>query len=175
MGPGGLALKAKLAREGAAASADAVRDTELGLSDTINKGRMWGTEGMSRSESDLQGALQRGKMFGAEGIKGIESDTNNILSNQSMFNAGQDFGQARFNSGVTSDRDKTALAAEGALYDSDRDYSMGLEGLGLDERNSYNAGQAALIQNRMGNNPKRDWFGTIMGGAGPIIGGIAGI
>jgi len=60
---------AKLARDAARGQVSAVREGKLSLHDAINKGRQWGTEGASASESNLQGLLSR-NYLGGMGLAG---------------------------------------------------------------------------------------------------------
>lgn len=66
--PGYSSQTRAIARDSARGAADAALDTELGITNTRNEGRKWGASSLSGAESDLVGALQRGKMFGIEGM-----------------------------------------------------------------------------------------------------------
>jgi hypothetical protein len=67
-GPGQAALMSRLARDESRGVADAARDTELGIKEAVNKGRQWGTEGMTSSEVSLQDLLSRNKLAGMAGV-----------------------------------------------------------------------------------------------------------
>lgn len=66
--PGFDSQTSKLVREQARASDEALRDAELGMADQIDRGRMWGTEGISGSERALQGLLSQNRIAGASGL-----------------------------------------------------------------------------------------------------------
>ena len=67
-GPGQAALMSRLGRDSARGITEASRETELGIKDAINKGRQWGGEGMTRSETGLQDLLTRNKLAGMSGV-----------------------------------------------------------------------------------------------------------
>lgn len=74
--PGYNAQTRNLARDSARGAQEAALNTELGIVDTRNRGRQWGTEGLSSAELGLVGAQQRGKMFGIEGMDSVHRDNN---------------------------------------------------------------------------------------------------
>jgi len=67
-GPGQAALMSRLARDESRGVAEASRDTELGIKDAVNKGRQWGTSGLSSAEQGLQELLSRNKLSGMGGV-----------------------------------------------------------------------------------------------------------
>lgn len=72
--PGYTGQIARMARDRARSIDDSVRDTELGIVDTRNRGRMWGAEGMAQSEGALQSQLASNRL-GAYGIGGQYDST----------------------------------------------------------------------------------------------------
>ena len=134
--PGYNAQIAASSRDQAREAQNAALETELGIVDTRNKGRMWGTEGLSGAERSLVDATQRGRMFG---IEGLDRD----------YNTGQD-------------RDaQTRLAAIGGIRGLRTD-TPGEVGMYEDELfNSLTGGAGArrgLIQDRMQYNPNRSFL-----------------
>lgn len=177
-----VATMMRMGRDQASASASQARDTELGISDQVRQGRMWGATGMTgaegayqgmrgqaagqldASEANIQNTLQRGRMFGTTGINSVEgaiNDTNIGNANRML------------------SRDSTAAGMYGNLsgqaagmYDADRGYEATLGNQSLGERGQYYDANGNLIQNRIGNNPQYDRWGQLIG-AGSALGGAA--
>jgi hypothetical protein len=73
MNPGYSGQTAKLSRDAAREATSSVRDTEMGLADSIRSGRMWGAEGMTSSEGALQALLSRNIFEALGGLTDIGS------------------------------------------------------------------------------------------------------
>jgi hypothetical protein len=175
--PGGMAMKARLARQQAGASQDAARDTELGISDQVRQGRQWGAQGMTGSEDAYQGQrfragsaldnseariqedTQRGKMFGASGMFGIDNATNGINFDQATGNANRMFGRDSAVTGANQNLLNTDNSREQSAYDREQN-----------ERQIDNSASQGLINSRIQNNPRRDYLSPLIGGAAGVIG-----
>jgi len=166
-GPGAGALKSRLARDSASASQSAALDTELGISDRVREGRMFGAQGMSQAEAALQGtrlgaagsldtseaniqnSLQRGRMFGAQGIHGISSEQAAIATG----NANRNLNRDQFGMGMQAD-----------LYNSDRGMERDYLGMNLANRGLTNETMNQGVNQRIAANPIttwRDWVQTV--------------
>jgi hypothetical protein len=187
-GPGNLALKSRMARDAVAQSAASARDAELGIADQVRQGRMFGAQGMTGAESSLQGlrlgaggaldaseaniqnALQRGRMFGTGGIHGISSEEAAIQA----ANMDRSSGLAVGNMGRMFGRDQAAAGLAANMYAQDAGMPLSYMNLGLGNRGVTYDVLNAGVQNRMQNNPQRDYLGMALGAAGPILSGFAG-
>lgn len=167
---GAQAQRARSARDQSAASAAAVRDGELGITDAVNSGRQWGATGMTgaedayqgmrfrsgaaldSSEANIQGTVQRGKMFGASGLNSID----NAMTAAQQANAARRFG-----------RDEDVMNVDSTLYGSDRDYLAGLTDDQQAERGLNIDSNQGDTSQRIMNNPKKsiDW-GKVASAAG---------
>jgi hypothetical protein len=83
-GPGQAALMSRLARDQSRGITEASRETELGIKDAVNKGRQWGTEGVSRSEGSLQDLLSKNKLAGLGGVVDATSGMANSIADNRM-------------------------------------------------------------------------------------------
>lgn len=172
--PGGMAMKARLARDQAAGAQDAARDTELGISDQVRQGREWGATGMTgaegslqderfragnaldQSESNIQKTLQAGKMFGASGLAANEGATNQLNSTQATNNANRMFG-----------RDNSAIDSNQQLLNTDVGRASDQYHLAQGDEGMVYDAQGNVINQRVANNPRRDYLGMALGaGAG---------
>jgi len=70
-GTGYDASTSKLARDSAIASGAASRDTELGISDMVRKGRFEGASALSGAEQGLSSQIQQGRLAGLGGLTEI--------------------------------------------------------------------------------------------------------
>jgi hypothetical protein len=83
-GPGQAALMSRLARDEARGVSGAALETELGIKDAVNKGRQWGTSGLTSAEQSLQGLLSQNKLAGMGGVVDATSGmANSIAQNRS--------------------------------------------------------------------------------------------
>lgn len=94
--PGFDSRAAKLAREGSRAMDEATLGAELGITDTRNRGRMWGAEGLSGSERGIQdiygrnaglrlGAAEAGNRNRLAGLGGMSSMYSQTPGRENMF------------------------------------------------------------------------------------------
>lgn len=156
--PGYNAQTRNLARDSARGAQEAALNTELGIVDTRNRGRQWGTEGLSSAELGLVGAQQRGKMFGIEGMDSVSRD-NSANQRAAM--------EAR-------------LAAIGGIRGLRTD-TPGEVGMYEDEvAGSLGGGASArrgLLQDRASYNPNQSWFDKygmpLINAAGGVASGFA--
>jgi len=79
-GPGQSALLGRMAREQSGAAATAARDTELGISDQVAKGRQWGAGGMATSEGALQNLMSQNRLAGLTGASSTEANMLNSIA-----------------------------------------------------------------------------------------------
>lgn len=109
-GPGQSALFARMGRDAARQGQAAALDTELGIKDKVNAGRLQGAQGMS----DAEAALQSARMQALTGASGIETNmlnsiagnrtaasnagANNELGMQGLIQSGKEFGGQGLNS-----------------------------------------------------------------------------
>lgn len=158
--PGFGSQMAKLAREQGHASQDAALNTELGITDQVNKGRQWGAEGMTSSESTLQDLLSRNFLNGTTAANSAAMNLNQSQNQAKQFGLS---GQNAVQSGRTGLRSSTS-GEEQALYDQ-----IGKAmGMSSDEI-------SRLIQQRIGNNPNVstwDRIAQLGQTAGPLAAGF---
>lgn len=79
-GPGQAALMSRLARDEARGVSDAALSSELGIHEAIDKGRQWGTQGLSNAEVSLQDLLSRNKLAGMGGVVDATSGMANSIA-----------------------------------------------------------------------------------------------
>jgi hypothetical protein len=95
-GPGAAALSGRMARQQAAAGADASRNAELGIMDQVNQGRQWGGTNMASSEAALQGLMSSNRLAGLGGATAAESGMVTDIANRrlgaSNYGAGNETG-----------------------------------------------------------------------------------
>jgi hypothetical protein len=197
-GPGRSLLAGRMAREQAGAAAGAVRDTELGLKGEINKGRQWGTQGMTSSETGLQDLLTRnklqgniagsdiqgkmmesimgGRQWGTSGEKGLVDEAQQRAEAQaqaaaasSAAGAANDKWAQEFNA-----RQKLAgLEGLGSLYTSSPEEYMANKDFAMQSAGSYgNQVNQQSVSQKTGNRSAWDTVGNI---AGAVAGGMTGI
>jgi hypothetical protein len=88
-GPGQAALMSRLARDESRGVASAARDTELGIHEAVDKGRQWGTTGLSNAETSLQDLLSRNKLAGMAGVTDATTGMANSIGSIRSGAAGQ--------------------------------------------------------------------------------------
>jgi hypothetical protein len=152
-GMGQQALMAQLSRNAAQSGQKAALDTEIGIKEGVNKGRQWGTEGMSAAELDLGRITSSNKQAAGVGFGNIyESD-------RLQENFVQDFDKRNISKGLEGIHNlRTTYSGELSHLDEMEIASRKLANEGI-----Y-GGQELYIKN----NPQRDWYATIaqMIGAG---------
>lgn len=160
--PGYNSQTALLARDQARAAQDAALNTELGIVNTRNEGRRWGTEGMSGAERALVDANQRGRMFGIEGLnRGYEFDRESDRYDRN-FEAQNRLAALEGMRGLRTD-----TPGEVGMYEEELLNSL-MGGAGA---------RRGLLQDRAAYNPNQNWFDKygmplLNAGAG-VIGGLA--
>lgn len=225
-GPGQSALLGRMAREGSAEAAKAARETELGISDQVMKGRQWGGTNIASSEGTLQDLLSKNRLAGLTGASTAETNmVNSIAQNrtsaagtgagnevgmQGVIQKGKMFGTQGLEGMAESaaDRAARASAASGAAGAASAAQQManakwqaqfdregrqyGIEGmnslygtapaevdmyLGAHDQGQarINSNQGRIVDQRMANNPQRDWMSMIGGLAGAAGGAMTGI
>lgn len=127
-GPGRAALQSRLARDRASGLSDATRDAELGIMEQVNKGRQWGTEGMTKSETGLQDLLTRNKLQGLTGASQTEQGL------QDSIIRGRQWG----------------ISGIGGLAEADRQYRLQQEALAAQRAaaRAASSGQSAALAQR---------------------------
>jgi hypothetical protein len=210
-GPGRSAMFARMGRDQASAAQDAALNAELGITDKVNEGRMWGAQGASQSESALQGmrlgalggaasgetnlwdsiarnrtgaanagagnetgmqgVIQQGKMFGTQGLEGMAESS--AARGAAASNAAA--ADARWRAGFDREGQQYGLEGMQSLYGmAPGEVNMYLGA--ADQGRRTNSGVAGnIIDQRMQNNPQRDWLGTVAGIAGAAGGAMTGI
>lgn len=78
--PGYTYEMAKSARDAYRGGTDAIRETEIGLKDAVNKGRMWGGSNISSSEDALQSLLTGNQLKGLAGSSGLTMNLVNSMN-----------------------------------------------------------------------------------------------
>jgi len=228
-GPGQSALMGRMSREGAAEAAKANRETELGISDQVMKGRQWGGTNIASSEGALQGLLSSNRLAGLTGASTTEANMlNSIAQNrtgaatagagnevgmQGVIQKGKMFGTQGLEGMAESAADRAARAsaasgAAGALSAAQRaanakwqaEFDRGGRQYGLEGMQSlygsapgevdmylgaHDTGQGRInstggriVDQRMTNNPQRDWaqtIGSFVGAAGGAMTGLGAL
>lgn len=161
--PGYNSQTAALARDQARAAQDAALNTELGITDTRNKGRMWGTEGLSGAESRLVDATQRGRMFGIEGMDSSHRFDREFDSRDNDMDAQMRLAALEGMRGLRTD-----APGEVGMYEDEILNSL-MGGAGA---------RRGLLQDRAAYNPNQSWFQKygmpLLGAAGGVLGGFGG-
>ena len=198
-GPGAAVMAGRLGRQQAGAMGDAALNTELGITDQVNRGRQWGTAGMTTSETALQDILSRNKIAGLQGA----SDTERQMVESQM--GGKQWGTGGLKTLADEDRAAqeraaaaaAAASAAGAAGDRwEREFAFqqqmaGLEGLGslyqgagsgeYNQNKDYALGSAGTygqavgnpaIAQKTGNTSAWDRVGQI---GGMVAGGMTGL
>lgn len=169
-GPAYSSSTSRLARDESRDLSNSVRDTELGITDTRNKGRMWGAEGMSGAETNLAGMESRNRLAGLQGAFGAAREGGDF----DYRNAGLNLDAIR---GIQSLRGQVP-AEEFQLYENMLNNMSGREassGHNLSTRASYDPNTswvdrlAGLAQNLKGFH-----FPGGKGGKGDASGGDSG-
>ena len=168
----GASLRA-LAREQARSSADAIRNGEIGLHDSITSGQRWGAEGMTSSESALQQLLQSAMFQGLNTAGGLNSKIMDARQ-QGRISGAQGLNQAdslesnnRFNalSGLSNLRN--------APGEADRLLQYYLSALGQGASSTGGLINSGLAANPVQNSPFQNILG-VAGAAAPFISAFAG-
>lgn len=189
-GPGRMAMMSRMARDQSAGAQSAALNTELGITDQVNKGRQWGAAGMTDSEGKL-GSLRMDSLRGA-----TDAETGMVNSQ----NQGKQWGTTGLEGMAQSDRQAAMQAAAQAASNSHFDQSFALQqqmaGLGGlqslysgDGSGEYNTDKNFDLQNRgqsqsgvvggasalkTGNKSWTDYAAPIVGAvAGGLTGGLA--
>ncbi len=146
-------------------------DTEAGMVGDIANRRMGAANYGAGNETGMQGLIQQGKMFGTQGLEGMAESAMARASAGSAMSSADARWAADFN------RDSRMMGLEGmqSLYgmkpgEVDMYLDKNLAGRGL----SYGAQQTGIDQ-RMQNNPQRDWASTIGTVAGAAAGAMTGV
>lgn len=170
LSPGYDAQTAKMARDAARASSSATLDTELGITDAVNRGRQWGAEGMTSSESALNDYLMNAILgsYGTSGELGLGLMSNILASDQAQAadaRAGEAAGAAR--SSADASQRLAALAGLSGLYESTPG-EVGMYNEDILRTYGQRGGEAGeLIGTRAAYNPNRSFMDQIAGVLGP--------
>ena len=140
---------------------------EGNLRNSIAQNRIGASSAGGSNETGMQSAIQRGKMFGIQGLEGMaESDAARAAAGAAASSADAKW-RAQF------DREGRQYGLEGmrSLYGGapgEVDMYLGHSEAGRGVDNSISG---RIIDQRMANNPKRDWLGALTG----IAGGVGGL
>jgi len=150
---------------------------ESNMLNSIAQNRIGAAGAGGGNEIGMQGVVQKGKMFGTQGLEGMaESAANRAASASAASGAASSQAAADARWRAQFDREGQQYGLEGmqSLYGN----APGEVGMYLDANNQgrsvNNSVQGRLIDQRMGNNPKRDWLATIGGIAGAAGGAMTG-
>lgn len=172
-GPGYDAQLAKLTRDSARASQDAILGSEIGLAESIRGGKLAGASGMSDAERALQALISQNTLGGYTSAAGIEGNLMDSIRSGQMFGV----------SGL-GDLDKTNLArrlsAAGILSDLTGmagGFSLGWGGLETDAERIRSGANASLLD-IFGRSRDKSWWETwgrdVFGAGASIAGAAAG-
>jgi len=128
-GPGQAALMSRLARDQSRAGAETSRNTELGIQEAVDKGRQWGTSGLTSAEQSLQGLLSQNKLAGMSGAV----DATGMMANSIAQNR----------TGAASAGGGNEIGMQGLISGNKLAGTKGLEGMASDAANRGAAGSAA--------------------------------
>ena len=205
-GPGRSALTSRLARDEAGAVGSTSLNAELGIMDRVHAGKQFGSGSLDRSEGNIQNTLQRGRMFGSSGLQSnehlaaqisnanqaraaaiaqgnvqlassIDREILQLHAQLEVSNANRGAGIETGNVNRQFGQDTTVAGMSQGQFNADRSYNFNLQDqLQNSQGQGYNAG-ATTVDQRMQNNPQRDWIGTglqLAGAAGGAISGAGG-
>jgi len=151
---------------------------ETGMVSDIARTRGTSASSAGANELEMQGLLQKGKMFGTEGLAAqAEAEANRAAQSAAAAAARGDYNrqwEAQFNAGNRL----AGLEGMNALYTSkpaEVDMYLGANRSGRDL--AYGQ-QSTTYDARMANNPKTDWVGlagSIAGGAGGLMTGAGAL
>jgi hypothetical protein len=174
------AMMARMSREQGRAAGQGAVDTELGIHDRRDAGRKWGAQGMTESEKALQGMrgnagqawtqgesglqdmIQRGKMFGTQGLESAAGAR--ASASRAGWGRDDEMGAIKWLSNFEADN---RLGAAGGMNS--------VLGNRPGEVNMYAGQRSGAIDQRMQNNPQRDWLGTaanLIGAGGSMMSGF---
>jgi hypothetical protein len=153
-------------------------DTRGGMLNSIAQNRTAASQGWTQGELGLGGLIQEGRQFGTKGLEGVAdreaAAARSAAASRSASNAQQRAGLqwlANFEAGNTMD----AGGGMADLYRSTpgevnmwNNALLGNRGMSMNEQ-----GQA--VDQRMANNPQRDWMSTVGGLVGAAAGGMTGL
>ena len=145
--------------------------TESGMVNAIAQNRIGAANAGAGNEIGVQGLVQKGRMWGTEGLQGMAENDASRAAAAGAAGAANDRWLAEFN------REGRQYGLEGmrSLYGArPEEVNMYLgantAGRGLNYNN-----QGRIIDQRMSNNPQRDWFSTIGGLVGAAGGAMTGL
>ena len=168
----------ELANMGLASSRDVGNMDRASGRDVGNMNRFSGREvgNMNRSaQVDLANAA---RASAASSAAASRSDANNrfntglradLLTGNANRRGGVDVG----NVNREYDRNTSSFGMSNDRYNSERGYNLALTDQELQGQGQGYRGSEGVVDQRMQNNPQRDWIGTVMGGIGAVS-GLAG-
>lgn len=145
--------------------------TEANMVNSIAGNRIGAGSAGGSNEIGMQGTIQKGKMFGTQGLEGMAESAASRAAAGSAASAADAKWRAQF------DREGQQYGLEGmqSLYGN----HPGEVGMYLDANNQgrsvNNNVQGRIVDQRMTNNPKRDWASTIGSFAGAAGGAMTGL
>lgn len=164
--------------------------SEQTAQETSQRGKMFGTEGWAGSEESEQSQNVRNaleaEMFNArqhasaEALNaqlGSQADTFNSESGMrsGMFNASNALEASRANQAVRESAAGRRTSALSSLYGTDVGAAESMRNRMVDERGMTYGAQRDITDQRMRNNPRRDWWGTATNLIGSVTGAGAGL
>lgn len=176
---GGAAM-ARMARQGSQSANQGALNAETDIAGMRREGRLAGAGGMSASENQIISNQQSGmgSAFAAEhglaeGVReGQQYGTAGLtdVADKSQANARSNASAGRANSQYNDRMKLVGLEGLGGLREQEMSNEGGYDRNRLNSRGMYGNQAAAGIDQRMSNNPQRDWAKTI----GSVVGSAAG-
>lgn len=152
--------------------------TEMGMNNAIAQNRTAAAGAGGSNETGMQGLIQKGKMFGTQGLEGMAESA----AARGAASAAAAASDAKWRASFDREGQQFGLEGMKSLYgmapgEVEMYLNANLKDRGLNNSNYVNNSGVAggLIDQRLRNNPQRDWLSTIIGGAGAAGGLMSGI
>lgn len=151
---------------------------EQALINSIAGNRISASGQLGNLDISGQDLIQRGKMFGTQGLEGIadkQAAAQRAAASAASANAANNAANAKWLAQFQTGNQMDALQGLGGLYTSTPGevayYDKMRQGT-IDDNINNTLG---VGQERIANNPQRNWFDTIMGGVGTAVGAATGL
>jgi hypothetical protein len=146
-------------------------ETEANMVNAIAGTRLGAANAGGGNEIGMQGLIQKGKMFGTQGLEGMAESA----AARGAAGAAQSAADAKWQADFNRDSRMMGLEGMQSLYGMrPGEVEMYLD-KNLQGRDLHYGQRSGGIDQRMQNNPKRDWVSTIGGLAGAFAGGMTGL
>lgn len=143
---------------------------EHGIESGLSANKLAGADRYTQSEQNTQDRILDGQKYGHAGLERMASDE----ESRGRASAAASAGDARFAAEWDRDNRMYGLGGLHKLYGDTPNELLSMYGVGLDGRRTNIAAQGQNVDQRMANNPQRDWMSTLAGLAGAAGGAMTG-